>query len=124
MTKLLIVEDDSIVANIYRNKFSVEGFQVELALDGQAGLDLARTFEPDVIVLDLMLPKVPGVEFLKAIRAEPQFKDTPIVVFTNTYLSSKVQEAWKAGATKCLSKNNCTPKNVIEIVRSTLPPQK
>lgn len=121
MKKLLIIEDDQIVANIYRNKFSVEGFQVEIAADGQAGLEMTKDFGPDVIVLDLLLPKVSGVEFLKQIRAEERFKRVPVIVFSNTYLSNMVQEAWKAGATKCLSKANCSPKHVVEVVRGALP---
>src|SRR6516162_9653271 len=120
MKKILIVEDDQIVANIYRNKFSVEGFQVEVALDGQLGLETLRSFQPDAIILDLMLPKMTGVELTKQIRAEPGCDKLPIIVFSNTYLTNLVQEAWKAGATKCLSKANCSPKMVIEVVRSAL----
>jgi DNA-binding response OmpR family regulator len=121
MKKILIVEDDQIVANIYRNKFSVEGFQVEVALDGESGLETARTFRPDAVILDLMLPKMTGVELMKRIRAENGLEKTPVIVFSNTYLTNLVQEAWKAGATKCLSKANCTPKQVIDAVRSTFP---
>jgi len=120
MKKILIVEDDQIVANIYRNKFTVEGYQVEIALDGQAGLEQVHNFRPDVLILDLMLPKLTGVELIKRLRSEPEFQPLPVVVFSNTYLSNMVQEAWKAGATKCLSKANCTPKQVIEVVRGLL----
>ena len=120
MKKILIVEDDLIVANIYRNKFSVEGFEVETASDGQAGLDSLRSFRPDALILDLMLPKVSGVQLMRTIRAESGFEKLPIIVFSNTYLTNMVQEAWKAGATKCLSKANCSPKQLIEVVRSTL----
>jgi len=120
MKKILIIEDDQIVANIYRNKFSVEGFQVEIALDGQVGMELLRSFRPDAVILDLMLPKVTGVDFMKQIRATPEFEKLPVIVFSNTYLTNMVQEAWKAGATKCLSKANCTPKQVIEVLRTTL----
>src|SRR5215471_8416968 len=120
MKKVLIVEDDQIVANIYRNKFAVDGFQVEVAPDGYTGLELAHEFRPDAIILDLMLPRMSGVDFMKQIRAHPDFRQLPVIVFSNTYLSNMVQEAWKAGATKCLSKANCTPKQVIEVVRSTL----
>jgi DNA-binding response OmpR family regulator len=119
MKKVLIIEDDQIVANIYRNKFTVEGYQVEIALDGEAGLELIKSFRPDAVILDLMLPKITGVELMKKIRAEPDFENLPLIVFSNTYLSNMVQEAWKAGATKCLSKANCTPRQVIEVVRST-----
>src|SRR2546430_12104835 len=120
MKKILIVEDDQIVANIYRNKFSVDGFQVEIALDGQVGLELVRSFRPDAVILDLMLPKMTGVELMKKIRLEEDFQHLPVIVFSNTYLTNMVQEAWKAGATKCLSKANCTPKQVIEVVRGAL----
>jgi DNA-binding response OmpR family regulator len=119
--KILLVEDDQLVANIYRNKFAVEGFEVEAALDGLAGLELVRNFRPELVILDLMLPKLSGVELLKKIRGEPEFKKLPVVVFSNTYLSNMVQEAWRAGATKCLSKANCTPRQLLEVVRSLLP---
>jgi CheY-like chemotaxis protein len=61
-----------------------------------------------------------GVEVMKKIRSEPGFEQLPVIVFSNTYLTNMVQEAWKAGATKCLSKANCSPKQVIEVVRSAL----
>src|SRR5260370_13613254 len=122
-TKTLSVEDDQIVANIYRNKFSVEGYQVEVALDGQSGMEMLKTFHPDAVVLDLMLPKMTGVDFMKQVRAQSDFEHLPVIVFSNTYLTNMVQEAWKAGATKCLSKANCTPKQVIEVARGLLQPQ-
>ncbi len=120
MKKILIIEDDQIVGNIYRNKFSVEGFQVDTAMDGPAGLEMLRKFRPDAVILDLMLPKMTGVEVMKHIRSEPGFKNLPVIVFSNTYLTNLVQEAWKAGATKCLSKANCTPKQLLEVVRTAL----
>jgi len=118
MNKILIIEDDQIVANIYRNRFAVEGYQVEVALDGQTGLELARSFRPDAVVLDLMIPRMTGVELMKKMRSEPDLEKIPVIVFSNTYISDMVQDAWKAGATKCLSKANCTPKQVIELIRS------
>src|SRR5260370_276403 len=120
MNKILIIEDDQIVANIYRNKFALDGFQVEGALDGQVGLEMVRSFRPDAVVLDLMLPRLTGVELMKRIRSEPGCDQLPLIVFSNTYLTAMVEEAWKAGATKCLSKSSCTPQQVIEAVRSTL----
>jgi len=123
MKKILIIEDDQLVANIYRNKFTVEGFLVETALDGESGYELVGTFRPDIVILDLMLPKVAGLDLLKKIRSQPALKNLPVIVFSNTYLSNMVQDAWKAGATKCLSKANCTPKQVIEVARGLLQPQ-
>ena len=120
MKKILIVEDDQIVANIYRNKLSLEGFQVEVANTGAAGLEIAGAFRPDAVILDLMLPQMTGVEFMKQIRSMDGFDQLPVIVFSNTYLTNMVQEAWKAGATKCLSKANCTPKQVMEVLKTTL----
>jgi DNA-binding response OmpR family regulator len=118
--KILIIEDDQIVARIYRNKFLVEGYNVEIALDGETGFELVKSFRPDAILLDLVLPKLSGVELTKKIRAEPEFGKVPVIVFSNTYLTNTVKEAWKAGATKCLSKANCTPKQVIDMVRGCI----
>src|SRR5277367_6350382 len=120
MKKILIIEDDQIVANVYRNKLAVEGYQAESAADGETGLKLMRTFQPDVVVLDLMLPKMSGIEVIKQIRSEADFAKLPIIIFSNTYLTNLIQEAWKAGATKCISKANCSPKEVIDIVRHTI----
>jgi len=120
MKKILIVEDDQIVANIYRNKFSLDGFQVEVALDGHVGFELVRSFRPDAVILDLMVPRITGVELVKKIRSEPGLEKLPVIVFSSTYLTGMVQEAWKAGATKCLAKANCTPKQVIELIQGEL----
>lgn len=120
MSKILIIEDDQLVANIYRNRLAVEGFTVEVASSGENGLELVKTFTPDVIIVDLILPGISGLEVMKKLRGQPEFQKLPIIVFSNTYLSSMVQEAWKAGATKCLSKANCPPKEVVEAVRSAL----
>jgi CheY-like chemotaxis protein len=111
--KVLLIEADQIFANVYRNKLILDGFQVEVAHDGEIGLRLLNSFRPDAILLDLILPKVSGVDVIKKIRSGPDFAQLPLIVFLNTYLTDVVQEAWKAGATKCLAKANCTPNQVI-----------
>lgn len=120
MKKMLIIEDDQIVGNIYRHKFQVEGFQVEVAADGEAGVAAVGRFQPDVVILDLMLPKLNGVEVLKRLRSKPETKSLPVIVLSNAYLSSLVQEAWKAGANHCMIKANCTPKQLVDVVNKTL----
>ena len=120
MKKILIIEDNQIVANVYRNKLAVDGYQTEVALDGESGLKTMRTFQPDIMILDLMLPKMSGVDVIKEVRGEADFAKLPIIVFSNTYLTNLIQEAWKAGANKCLSKASCSPKEVLDIVRQTI----
>jgi DNA-binding response OmpR family regulator len=120
MKKILIIEDNQIVANVYRNKLAVEGYQIEVALDGETGLKMMRTFQPDIMILDLMLPKMSGVDVIKEVRGEADFAKLPIIVFSNTYLTNLIQEAWKAGANKCLSKASCSPSEILDIVRNTV----
>jgi DNA-binding response OmpR family regulator len=120
MKKILLIEDDQIVANVYRNKLAIEGYKAEVASDGEAGLKILADFRPDLIILDLMLPTISGVDVIKQIRGLNDFTKTPVIVFSNTYLTNLIQDAWRAGASKCLSKANCSPKDFIEIVRQTI----
>lgn len=122
MKKLLIIEDDKIISSIYSNKFSQEGYAVRVAFDGDTGFRLLQDFHPDVVILDLLLPGIPGLELLKKIRATAQFKNVPVIVFSNTYQTSLMEEARKAGATKWLSKTNCTPRHVLDAVAASLAP--
>ena len=120
MKRILIIEDDQIVANVYRNKFAVEGYKTETAPDGETGLKVMRTFQPQLIILDLMLPGISGVDVIKEIRSETEFAKIPLIVFSNTYLTNLIQDAWRAGANKCLSKSNCMPKDVVDVVRNLI----
>jgi len=120
MKKILIIEDDQIVANVYRNKLVVEGYQTEASPDGESGLKLLRTFRPDAVVVDLILPQMSGVDVIKQIRAEPEFSKLPIIVLSNTYLTNLIRDAWKAGASKCVSKINCSPKALVDLMRQTI----
>ncbi len=120
MKKVLIIEDDLVVSNIYRNKLAVEGFQVDIAHTGEDGLFEISRNKPDAVILDLCLPGMNGVEVITKIRANTDTATLPIIIFSNTYLTTLVQQAWKAGANKCLSKANCAPKEVVEAVRNAL----
>jgi DNA-binding response OmpR family regulator len=122
MKRMLIIEDDHLVGSIYRHKFQSEGFEVQLAADGEAGWKAVRTMRPDVVILDLMLPKLNGVEVLKRIRATNEWRDLPVIVLSNAYLGNLIQDAWQAGADSCLVKANCTPKQLLEVVQKALRP--
>jgi DNA-binding response OmpR family regulator len=122
MKSVLIIEDDQIVGNVYRHRFLAECFHASLASDGEAGLRAVAEFKPDLLILDLMLPRINGVDVLRQIRAQPQTASLPVIVLTNAYLSSLIQEAWDAGANQCLIKASCTPKQLLEVVRKLLNP--
>jgi DNA-binding response OmpR family regulator len=118
MRKILMIEDDQVVSTIYRSKFVADGFDFELAPDGEAGVRLARSFRPEVVILDLGLPKLDGIEVIKQLRADPANSGMPIIVLTNAYLANRVKDAWAAGATRCVTKSDCTPRTMIQIIRN------
>ncbi|NJN05664.1 MAG: response regulator [Rhodobacteraceae bacterium] len=120
MKKLLIIEDDPIIANIYRNLFEKENYQVDVAADGQSGFYKIHELRPDVVLLDLMLPVINGVEILKKIRAQRTFLKLPVVVFTNAYLPDMVQEATKAGARHVYNKATLAPRDICQAVHDAL----
>ncbi len=120
MKKVLIVEDDAIIANIYQRKLQMDGFQVQHAADGELAMEMIKSNPPGIVLLDLQLPKANGIDVLKFIRSREESKALPVVVFTNSYLGSLVQSAWKAGANKCLTKAICTPKQVSDVLKATL----
>jgi len=120
MKRLLIIEDDKTIGNIYRQKFQLDGFEVALATDGETGLSAVQQTAPDVVVLDLMLPKLSGIEILKKMRAVEATRLVPVIVLTNAYLAGQVQEAWNAGANQCLVKACTTPRQVGEVVKKIL----
>jgi len=117
---LLIVDDDAFITAAYRSRFQAEGYLVEVAPNGGVALSLLKTIQPDVVLLDLQMPGVTGVEILKQIRAAPATRTTPVIVFSNTYIASLVEDAWKAGASRVVSKTSCTANQLVETVRSTL----
>ncbi|MFM1768718.1 MAG: hypothetical protein RJA22_1247 [Verrucomicrobiota bacterium] len=118
MTKVLIIEDDPIVAHIYRTRLEKEGFAIETSNDGQAGFYRTHEFHPDAILLDLMLPKMNGIEILKKLRAQPTFGHTPILVFTNAYVPNMIQEAFAAGASQIFNKATVTPRQIVDALHT------
>ena len=120
MSKVLIIEDDPIVAHIYRTRLEKEGFEIETCNDGQAGFYRTHEFHPDAVLLDLMLPKMNGVEILKKIRAQSQFGHTPIIVFTNAYVPNMIQEAFSAGASQVFNKATLTPRQSLDSLQTLL----
>lgn len=120
MKKVLIVEDDAVINRLYHYFFDHAGFQLQIATDGEAALQLLETYTPDLVVVDLMLPKVHGIEVIKHLRGRPATAQAPIIVFSNAYLHTMVKAAWQAGANMCLTKADCSPEQLLQIVRSTL----
>ncbi|MCX7721851.1 MAG: response regulator [Verrucomicrobiae bacterium] len=120
MKTVLFVDDDPIVVAVYKKWLERNGLSVEVAKDGLAALKYLENQTPDIVVLDLMMPNVSGVEVLKFMRADKRLKDVPVVVFSNAYMTELAQEAMAAGATKSMPKAGCTPSLLIQCVQDLL----
>jgi len=122
MKRIIVVDDQPILGSIYRTKFTAEGYQVDVAADGEQALALIQSSNPDLVLLDLNLPKIDGMEVLKKLRAQSSFLTLPIIVFSGNARLGITEAAYAAGATMVLSKSNTSPKQLIEIVNRTLAP--
>ena len=120
MKKILVIEDDPVVAHIYRNRLEKEGYTVEVCEDGQAGFYRIHEFHPHGVLLDLMLPKMNGIDILKKIRAEGEFAQIPVIVFTNAYVPNMIQDAMSAGASQVCNKATLTPRQVLDALQLLL----
>ncbi len=120
MKRILIIEDDPVTAAVYRQMFERRGYQTETAADGLTGLERLPIFRPDGVLLDVMLPGIDGLEVLRRIRAIAEWRELPVVAFTNAFLGDMVQEAELAGATFTLTKFDHTPWQVVEQVRDVI----
>ena len=120
MKHILIIEDNATAASIFRATLSRAGFTVATAKDGESGLEAIERARPDLVVLDLMLPGIGGLETLRRIRANPALADVPVIVASNAYTTDRLDDIWNAGATQVLAKVNMTPKELARVVTESL----
>lgn len=118
--RILVVEDNPILRSAYTTKFTLEGFEVDAAADGEEALAKARAREPDLIVLDLLMPRVNGVDFLRAYDLAGAHPGVKVVVFSNTSVPGMMQETLDLGASRVLTKSTVTPKALVAVVREVL----
>lgn len=120
MTKIAIIEDDPVISQMYRMKFEADGFEVELANNGKRGVALAETFSPDLILLDIQMPEMNGVEALKIIRSKSWGKDIPVIILTNLGEEESSKEIRTLGVKSYIVKANLTPRQVVQRVKDAL----
>ncbi|MGZ6004534.1 MAG: response regulator [Candidatus Saccharimonadales bacterium] len=120
MANILVVEDDHDLNNAYCLILKHEGHQVVTAFDGEEALEKLKTFEPDLVLLDLLMPVMGGLEFLRQWETTGRNKDIKILIFTNMENSPEVSEAYKLGANRCIIKSWTAPHNLSKVVSDTL----
>jgi len=118
MSKILLIEDDALFVKMYQKKLDHEGLTLIAAYDGEQGVEMTKSEKPDLIVLDLMLPKMAGSEVLKEIRDDPATSSIPVIILTNLSTSSEeVNRCIEMGAKETFLKTDVTPGQIIEVIR-------
>lgn len=120
MKKILIVEDDINLLNLYKEVLQEDGYEIELAEDGEQAIKKAQAFIPDVILLDLMLPTVDGFEVLKTVKADPATKDTLVIIQTNLDSEFQRDKAINLGAAEFLVKADDDPGKLLSEVKAII----
>lgn len=118
--KILLVEDDLQLVDMYLKKFELEGFDVAIAEDGEKALKTLEEFQPDIVLLDIMIPIIDGIGVLKKIREDEKTKELLVIMLTNLSSESTAEEIYKYGATDYIVKAELTPQQVTEKVNEVL----
>lgn len=120
MKKILFIEDESALQKTFGEILKQEGYEKIAALDGETGLRLAKTEKPDLVLLDLILPKVYGLDVLKKLKENKETKDIPVIVLTNLEGMGDIDKSLELGATTYLVKAQYSLEEVVEKIKKAL----
>ena len=114
------MEDDEFLAELYATKLKLEDYEVALATDGEKGLKMIKEKNPDLILLDIILPKMDGFEILKAMKGDKELKNIPVILLTNLSQKDEVKRGLDLGANDYLIKAHFMPSEVVKKIKQTI----
>ena len=120
MKKILLAEDDPFIAEIYITSLKNADFKVALATNGEECLPKAKEEKPDLILLDLLLPKMDGFSVLKRLKEDSELKNIPVIILTNIGEKENIEKGLKMGAIEYLIKTNFSPEEIIQKIEKIL----
>lgn len=123
-TKILVVEDEGSLLDLYEFALIKEGFEVITCTNGEDGIALAIEHKPDLILLDILMPKVDGFSMLKEIKNLPDTKKIPVIIFSNLSQKEEIEKGFKLGAEDYIVKTSVTPEELIRKVKEFLKKRK
>ncbi len=119
-THVLLVEDDTFLSGIYQKKFEMEGFKVSLADNGEKALVEVKKKKPDIVMLDVLLPKLDGFAVLEKLKADSETKNIPVILLTNLGQKDDVEKGLQMGAVDYLIKAHFKPSEVVDKIKKAL----
>lgn len=120
MSKILIIEDDQAYRKVYSHKFEISGHQTQTAVDGEEGLAKMKEFLPDIVLCDLMMPKMDGFQVLEHLNADAKLKATPVIILTNLSTADDANKVLKMGAKAIMVKSDNDPDTILGKVNEIL----
>lgn len=120
MSRVLVVDDDPLVLRIYRDGLARHGLEVDIAGDGLGAVRQARAARPDVVVLDLMMPRFTGMEVLKVFRDDPELAQLPVIILSSSHMDDELGNAGATGPKRALLKSQCTPSLLLSAIKDVL----
>lgn len=120
MAKILIVDDDDMIRMMYQKIFVFSGFDADIAADGEEGVQKAQSVNPDLVLLDVMMPKMTGLQALEKLKANEKTKNIPVVMLTSLDGTQDAESALAKGAVKYIVKSEYEPKEVAAMVKEIL----
>ena len=119
-TKILLVEDDPFLSSMYSTKFELENFAVLAAEDGEKGLKLALAEKPDIILLDILMPKMNGFEVLEKLKDNKETESIPVILLTNLNQKDEIEKGLSLGANDYLIKAHFMPSEVVDKIKKVI----
>ncbi len=120
MTNILLIEDDPNLAELYQETLTDERFGVRAVADGALALATARDYQPDLILLDLLLPGIDGSTLLRMFKEDDKLRSVPVIILTNISSADKIKELMTIGASDYILKVDVTPDEVVRRIRKVL----
>ena len=120
MKKILLIEDEKILSDMYQDKFSKAGFKVITSYEAEEGFELAKKEKPDLIVLDILLPRENGIMFLEKMKKEQDISSIPVLILSNFDEPDTKAKADKLGVEGYMIKSNHTPQEIITEIKKIL----
>ena len=118
--KILIIEDDPLVSRMYQKALGFEDLDVEMAVNGREGVEKAKKLKPSLILCDVMMPEMNGMEVLEHLKADPETSGIPVIMLTNLSGTHDAETAMQKGAFAYMVKSAYKPRDVAQTVKNTL----